>query len=131
MTNFDEDEDSSKNERYVLRSPSIRNIQQNHVNNRIKDYFVNLQKSEEYSRSRPNLLLVDSSGSESSDEDGVDETPAAPPSSLPTTTTTTTTATLSDPTDEDDGEGGGGVHIYRGTVRSMIKRYGQVNFVFD
>ena len=95
-------------EQSLLRSPSIRCIQLNHVNNRIKDYFTNLQDTSKISSSRPNLVLVGSSGSESDIDESSSDGRNSP--------------TLKEGKTE---------HILRGTVRSMIKKYGSANYVFD
>ncbi|XP_057304179.1 uncharacterized protein LOC130641404 isoform X3 [Hydractinia symbiolongicarpus] len=95
------------NHNSILRSPSMRCIQQNHVNYKIKEYFTNLQRSSQISRSRPNLVLVGGSGSSDSDND-----------------TSSNDGRSNSPTNNH-------VEILRGTVRSMIKRYGQNHYVFD
>lgn len=97
----------------ISRSPSIRCIQSNHVNNRIKEYFTNLQKSSQISRSRPNLVfaasnsLSDSDPETSSNDDRTSNDENKPPTGDNTET------------------------ILKGTVRSMIQRYGKQNYVFD
>ena len=108
-----EDNKSSRNP--VSRSPSIRCIQQNHVNNRIKEYFVNLERSSTISQSRPNLVIVGSysSGSDDTDNDNTSSSDGRNSPSLNNNNNNNTD------------------HILKGTVRSMIKRYGSTNYVFD
>ena len=108
-----EDNECSRNA--VSRSPSIRCIQQNHVNNKIKEYFVNLERSSTISQSRPNLVMVGSysSGSDDTDNDNTSSSDGRISPSFNNNNNNNTD------------------HILKGTVRSMIKRYGSTNYVFD
>ena len=108
-----ENNESSRNS--VSRSPSIRCIQQNHVNDRIKEYFVNLERSSTISQSRPNLVIVGSysSGSDDTDNDNTSSSDGRISPSFNNNNNNNTD------------------HILKGTVRSMIKRYGSTNYVFD
>jgi len=103
---------SSAGSSSILRSPSIRCIQQNHVNIRIKEYFTNLERSSSISQSKPNLVLVGTYNSSSEDTDT--DTSSAEVSVAPSSVESNNTD-----------------HILRGTVRSMIKRYVNANYVFD
>ena len=113
----------------ISRSPSIRCIQSNHVNNRIKDYFVNLQKSSEISRSRPNLVVIGNSCSDSDCEvSSADDRTSNDESNNNDTTSTSNMLTQQQPQplSSDNKE-----QILKGTVASMIQRYGKQNYVFD
>ena len=105
----------------ISRSPSIRCIQSNHVNNRIKDYFVNLQKSSEISRSRPNLVVI---GNSCSDSDCEISSADDRTSNDESNNNTTSNNIPNQPPDNKE-------QILKGTVASMIQRYGKQNYVFD
>ena len=110
----------------IMRSPSIRCIQSNHVNNRIKDYFVNLQRSAEISRSRPNLVIIGNNGSESDADadDAENEGEVEMSSNEEQTSNDDDEHNNNERTDKKD-------QILKGTVRSMIQKYGKQNYVFD
>ena len=103
----------------VTWSPSNHCNQQNLVNERIRQYFTNLQTASKTSTSRPRLLLV---GSYDSDSDTSSDGPLPP---------VTSSSQGDNPSDgheiiENDNPD----HIMKGTVRNMIKKYA-TNYVFD
>ena len=115
----------------ISRSPSIRCIQSNHVNNRIKDYFVNLQKSSEISRSRPNLVVIGNSCSDSDCETSSSDDRISNDETNNITNNINNNNNnknnninnINQPADKEQ--------ILKGTVASMIQRYGKQNYVFD
>jgi len=116
----------------ILRSPSIRCIQSNHVNNRIKDYFVNLQRSVEISRSRPNLVIIGSC-SESDPDPDVETYPDADDVEIEGEIDMSSNEEQTSNDDEDNNNDlkDKKDKILKGTVRSMIQKYGKQNYVFD
>ncbi|XP_066931224.1 uncharacterized protein [Clytia hemisphaerica] len=121
----------------ICRSPSIRCIQSNHVNNRIKDYFVNLQKSTEVSRSRPNLVVIGNSCSDSDCETSSTDDRVSPDDE-PNNNTVDQQPIDQQPIDQQpidqqpiDQQPEAKDQILKGTVASMIQRYGKTNYVFD
>ncbi|XP_047137719.1 uncharacterized protein LOC100207358 isoform X2 [Hydra vulgaris] len=98
----------------VTWSPSAYCNQQNLVNDRIKQYFTNLQTASKISTSRPRLLLV---GSYDSDSDTSSD------GHIPFKTSNSLCDNEVVQNDNPD-------HIMKGTVRSMIKKYA-ANYVFD
>ena len=108
-------EDNESSQKPVSRSPSIPFIQPNHVSDRIKEIYKNLEQSSTVSKSCPNLVIC---GSYSDASDNTDN--ARKPSSFGRISPTLRNSSNKN-TD----------HIQKGTVRSLINRYGSVNHVSD